>query len=67
MDSGSLDLNLCTVPTVKVGMTEHQQPAKVWPLGSGGLGQSGQEYKRWHRRAGGLDRSKPWDALICLG
>lgn len=66
MDSGSLDLNLCTVPTVKVRMTEHQQPSMAWPLGSGGLGQSGQEGKRWHGRAGGLARSRPWDALMRL-
>lgn len=66
MDSGSLALNLCTVPTVKVRMTERQQPSMVWPLGSGSLGQSGQNCKRWHGRAGGLARSRPWDALMRL-
>lgn len=61
MDSLSLDLNLCIVPTVEVRTAEHQQLGMVQFPGSGGVGQSGQECKRWHGRVDGLARSRPWD------
>lgn len=45
MDSGSLGLNLCIVPIVEVRVAELEELYMVQCLGSGGLGQSGQECK----------------------